>query len=201
SNKFHVIPNSIDESMILQRAAMEKSPYLFDYIVGMGRLSHQKNFELLINAFSTSRLRDKFKLIIIGHGLLKTKLENLIVSLKIEDRVLLTGQMANPFPVVAGAKFMINTSARESFCNVILEGLTLSLPVVATDCPYGPADMIRNNYNGFLIENNNLEQLVQTLNRIADDGTMLDVLKSNARVSMEKFRLNTVIDQWLELIR
>jgi GalNAc-alpha-(1->4)-GalNAc-alpha-(1->3)-diNAcBac-PP-undecaprenol alpha-1,4-N-acetyl-D-galactosaminyltransferase len=200
-HKIEVIPNSIDQTAVHRKASEGKTPYSFRYLVGMGRLSQQKNFEMLIRAFAKSKIRYQLKLVVIGDGTLRTTLTALIHSLALKDDVILTGQLSNPFPVVAGATFMVNASSRESFCNVILEGLTLSLPVVATDCNYGPSDLVENGYNGFLIKNNDIEDLVNSLDRIADDPSMLERWRANAIASSKQFELSNVIEKWIALIR
>lgn len=199
--KFAIIPNSINMHAVQERSS-EFSPGLpFQYCCAMGRLSHQKNFQLLINAYSRSRLKQKLKLVIIGDGFLKEELLELVRSLQMEEHIVLTGQLKNPFPTLLKAQFFINSSNRESFCNVILEALSLSRPVVATDCDYGPADIVNDQHNGFLINNNDLEALTAVLDRIADDPLVLEVLRKNTVSSIRRFEIASVVDQWEQLIK
>ena len=109
--------------------------------------------------------------------------------------------MKNPFPIIDSSRFFVNTSTRESFCNVILEALTLSKPVIATDCDYGPSDMINNGENGFLIESNNLDQLVDKLNSLGEDNLLIDKMSANAKKSSLRFQIDYIGNEWENLIK
>ena len=203
SNKFIVIPNSIRSITVNKRAeepVSEKFKFT-NYISAMGRLSAQKNFELLIKGFSKSRISDKFKLVIVGDGNLKDKLIDFATKNSVENKIIFTGQLENPFPVIDRSSFFVNTSTRESFCNVILEALTLSKPVIATDCDYGPSDMIDNGENGFLIESNNLDQLVDKLNSLGEDNLLIDKMSANAKKSSLRFQIDYIGNEWENLIK
>lgn len=196
-----VIPNTIDTSTVV--ALSEKEPthaFDFPYFCAMGRLSYDKNFELLIRAFHESKIREHYKLVLIGDGKLRSKLEELVRELGVERDVIFSGFMSNPYPVLKRADFLVNSSRNESFCNVILESLALSVPVIATDCDYGPADMIRNNENGFLIESDNQAQLVDVLNKIAEDRSVLNKFRDCAYESTRPFQLSEVIKKWIALL-
>jgi len=200
-DKLMVIPNTIDVSKVigLSQHAPDRH-FNFKFICAMGRLSHDKNFELLIQAYHDSEIRKHYKLVIIGDGKLRGKLEKMVDDLALKEDVLFPGFMNNPYPIVKQAEFLVNSSRNESFCNVILEGLTLSLPVIATDCDYGPADMIRNDENGFLIETNSVPALVNILDRIADDKSVLTKFRLNAGASVKEFELSNVIEKWISLL-
>lgn len=200
-NKFLVIPNSINNEAVLGKANVDIPNYDFEYIAAMGRISHQKNFELLVKAYSKSRVKEKYRLLIIGEGILKEQLEKKVESEGLENVVIFTGQLKNPFPVIKGAKFFVNTSAHESFCNVILEALTLSKPVIATDCDYGPSDMITDKINGFLIENNAVEALIERLDELGYDDNMISEYGENAKKSSERFYLEHIGNQWENLLK
>lgn len=201
-DKLVVIPNTIDVSKVI---GLSQQPsdlrYDFKFIVAMGRLSYDKNFELLIQAYHDSEIRKQYKLVIVGDGKLRDKLLKMVEDLGLKDHVFFPGFIRNPYPLVKEAEFLVNSSRNESFCNVILEGLTLSVPVVATDCDYGPADMIRNEENGFLIETNNVRALVDVLDRIANDRSILAKFRKNAMESAKEFELSSVIEKWIRIIR
>ncbi len=201
-SKFRVIPNSIKNNSV-DKKAIEDSAFLIEndmeYIVAMGRLSPQKNFRLLINGYSKSKIREKYKLVIIGDGTLRRDLEELVENLNLQSNVIFSGQLENPYPVIINSKFFVNTSQRESFCNVILEALTLSKTVIATDCDYGPADMIIDGKNGYLIKDNNLTELIQKLDKFSEDEFLIDEFSSNAKKSVEKFHIQSIVKHWVDL--
>ena len=110
------------------------------YILAAGRLQPVKNFDLLVRAFAKSRV--PCKLVIAGEGPERERLEALVEELGLGGRVLLPGFVANPFPLVAGAHIFALSSNSEGFPNAILEALALGVPVVATNCSYGPAEIL-----------------------------------------------------------
>ena len=92
-------------------------------------------------------------LIIVGDGELRTDLENQVNTLQLHHKVHFVGTQNNPFPYLAGARFLTLSSRTEAFPMVLIEALALKCPVVATDCPTGPREIVRDGENGLLVEN------------------------------------------------
>ncbi len=111
-------------------------------IVGVGRLSKQKNFQDLLKAFSILLKRIDAKLFILGEGEERILLENIANQLNIQDSVFLPGFIDNPYPIIANADVFVSSSQWEGFSNVIIEALACGAPIVATDCPGGPKDIL-----------------------------------------------------------
>lgn len=203
SNKFILIPNSINASSILKkiRSNKAKAPFDFNYISAMGRFSPQKNFQLLINAYAKSSIKDKFKLVIIGSGPYEDKLMEKVKEQKLENYIVFTGKLSNPFTVIHHSKFFVNPSKFESFGNVILEALLLGKPVLATNCKYGPADMIKNQYNGALIADDNLDEMVEKLNEWGKSESLMNTFSKNANASAMDFDVEEIGQIWEKLIK
>ncbi|MFT6842479.1 MAG: glycosyltransferase involved in cell wall biosynthesis [Psychroserpens sp.] len=201
--KILVIQNSIDplQVEILAAKQLEKEILPKSYIVAMGRFTSQKNYQLLLSSYAESKLKDKLNLVIIGDGKLKAELISIVERLKLTRKVTFTGFMENPFPIIQNASFFVNTSNFESFCNVILESLTLGVPVIATDCHYGPSEMIRHGYNGMLFETKSRERLVDIFDDISSNHIQISELQVNAKKSVEKFYLSKVIGSWHQLLK
>jgi N-acetylgalactosamine-N,N'-diacetylbacillosaminyl-diphospho-undecaprenol 4-alpha-N-acetylgalactosaminyltransferase len=102
--KTKTINNPIDLNSISKKLLYPK-PFGFDYILAVGRLSREKGFDILINAFAKSNLKSKVKLIILGEGKEKNNLEKLIVKLDLKSQVLLYGKVDNPFIYMKNATF------------------------------------------------------------------------------------------------
>ena len=200
NKKYTLIPNSITISSILNKADEEGPNYDFEYISAMGRFSPQKNFDLLIHAYSKSSIRNKFKLLIVGDGLYKEDLEKQVKKNGLDNNIIFTGRLENPFPVIKNSKFFVNPSKFESFGNVILEALLLGKPVIATDCNYGPADMIKTGYNGALISDDSLDELVEKLDEWAENDSIVNELSQNAYNSATRFDIKKIGDMWQTLL-
>lgn len=122
-------------------------PWLSDHkniktIVGMGRLSPQKNFFDLLRAFSLLENKQDYRLVILGEGLELEKLKKASADLYIQDCVDFPGFVENPYPILARADVFVLSSKWEGFANVIIEALACGVPIVATNCPGGPSDIL-----------------------------------------------------------
>jgi glycosyltransferase involved in cell wall biosynthesis len=199
--KIHTIHNSIDADKI-KNLANASSPIELPerYISAMGRIRIQKNFELLIDAFAASEISKTHKLLIIGDGPKKTEMLKMIHSYGLDDQIIITGFLSNPFPVVKNSSLFVNPSLYESFCNVILEAAILDVPVIATDCEFGPSEIIKNGYNGILVENENLNELVKALDSIALNENIRLSLVEGCKKSFAEFELDSIKQNWLQLL-
>lgn len=111
-------------------------------ILGVGGLRRQKDFETLIRAFALVRARRHCRLLILGEGQRRDKLEELAVELGVSEDVALPGFVANPYPIMAAADVFVLSSRWEGSPNVLTEALALGTPVVATDCRSGPGEIL-----------------------------------------------------------
>ena len=114
------------------------------YIVAVGRLTKSKNFNDLIIGYAHSMT--EYDLVILGDGAFheREKLQELIYAQGLSEKVHLAGYAKNPFAVMKNAEFYISASLNEGFPNAMLEAMVLGLPVVATNCPSGPAEILAN---------------------------------------------------------
>lgn len=129
------------------------------YIIGIGRLTKQKNFELIINFFKQiSNTYPNLNLVLIGEGENKTRLKKLSINLGIEKRVYFLGYQKNIFKYLTRAECFILTSLWEDPGFVIVEAALAGVPIISSDCPNGPKEIIQN--NGFLFQNNDLNDLL-----------------------------------------
>lgn len=125
-------------------------------IVGCGALTYQKNFELLIKSFSLfNNLHKDSCLIIVGNGPDKDKLINLINNLNMQDKIMITGLLKNPFPVFKLSQMFVLSSHFEGFGNVLIEAIFAKLKIVSTNCPGGPKEILKKGKYGYLAKNNN----------------------------------------------
>jgi glycosyltransferase involved in cell wall biosynthesis len=111
-------------------------------IISCGRLTPQKDFHTLLRAFALLRRETPSRLVILGEGPEREKLEALIRSLGIEDCAALFGFEENPYKYIARARLFVLSSISEGLPTVIIEAMALGTPVVSTDCPSGPAELL-----------------------------------------------------------
>jgi glycosyltransferase involved in cell wall biosynthesis len=120
-------------------------------IVAVGRLTEQKDFPTLIRAFAALRATRPCRLMILGQGELLETLKALCGVLGVADDVRFCGFQANPWNYMRGASVFVLSSAWEGFGNVLAEALSLGVPVVSTDCPYGPREILQGGRLGRLV--------------------------------------------------
>jgi len=136
------------------------SPIKQKYLISIGRLTKQKNFELLINFFyKLSDKYSKFELVIIGEGEDELKLKRLAKKLDIEKKIHFLDYQKNIFKYLMNAECFILTSLWEDPGFVIVEAALSNIPIISSDCPNGPEEIIKK--NGYLFQNNNLKDLLK----------------------------------------
>lgn len=120
-------------------------------ILGVGRLSPQKDFPTLIRAFAKLRKSRAARLMILGDGPDRSKLEQLVESLGLKDDVFIPGFLPNPYPYIRAASLFVLSSRWEGLPTVLIEALACSTPVVSTDCPSGPVEILESGRLGRLV--------------------------------------------------
>jgi glycosyltransferase involved in cell wall biosynthesis len=141
SERIVVISNPIDLASIRAKSH-EADPIDFPepYVMGMGRLSVNKNFALLIEAFALSGLDGN--LVILGEGLEREALDRKIASMGLVNRVLMPGFVQNPFACLRRASVFVLPSNSEGFPNSLVEAMALGVPVISTNCGSGPSEIL-----------------------------------------------------------
>lgn len=137
-------------------------------IVGMGRLTAQKDFATLIRAFARVREKSPCRLAIFGEGSDRPKLEALAAELSIEEDFFLPGHVGNPFAYLSKSALFVLSSRWEGSGNVLTEAMALGIPVVSTDCPSGPAEMLAGGRFGPLVPVGDDEALAEAILRTLD---------------------------------
>ena len=120
-------------------------------ILAVGSLKPEKNYKLLLRAFARVGRQSNARLIILGDGPLRGELEAQLQAEGLAERVLMPGFVADPARFYHSADLFVLSSDHEGFGNVIVEALACGLPVVASDCPFGPAEILENGRYGTLV--------------------------------------------------
>jgi glycosyltransferase involved in cell wall biosynthesis len=194
------IYNPIDLKFIDNKAKLFAN-YDFEYILAVGNMNtNVKQFDHLIDCYSKSDLpKHNIKLVILGEGLLQNGFLDLVKKLKLEDKVLFKGLVENPFLFYKTALFTVLTSKNEGFPTVLLESLASETPVVAYNCQSGPSEIIKHLENGILVDNQNKIKMIEAMNEMFSNKNLYLHCKKNARQSVEKFSIEKIGNQWLQL--
>ena len=132
------------------------------FLLGIGRLTKQKNFEILIKAFNIIIKKDsKIKLLILGEGEQKPRLNELINNLKLENHVYLLGYKKNVFNYIYNSECFICSSLYEDPGFVLIEAAFLNKLVLAADSKTGPTEILNNSERGILFKNNDYDDLAR----------------------------------------
>lgn len=120
-------------------------------ILGVGRLEKQKDFPTLLRAFAALQAHRPSRLVVLGEGRERAALEALAAELGIAERVALPGHVDNPFAYMSRSALFVLSSAWEGFGNVLAEAMAVGTPVVSTDCPSGPREILVDGHYGPLV--------------------------------------------------
>ena len=157
-----VTPEVVD-----MRAQPVEHPWLADpvspTVVAVGRLMPQKDFATLIEAFALARRVRVARLVILGDGPMRQDLEKLASTLGVSDDVSLPGYCANPYPAMSAADLFVLSSRWEGSPGVLIEAMSCGTPVVATDCPSGPRQILDGGRYGRLVPVGDAAAMAQAL--------------------------------------
>lgn len=189
---YNIVP--IDDILIKAEERFEKAD---DYFVMIGRLvNDSKDYLTVVEAFGDSEIKEK--LYIVGDGPYKNQLEMKIKELNLESKVKLLGSRKNPYSILKNSKGLILSSKYEGLSNVILEALVLEKPVIATNCPYGPKEILSEEQNiGVLFTTGDKIELIDILKDF--DFKEFDILKMKNRV--KDFFEENILKEIVEILK
>ncbi|WP_070988363.1 glycosyltransferase [Halofilum ochraceum] len=162
-------------------------------ILGIGRLEPQKDFALLVRAFARLRAQRRCRLLILGEGSQRSVLESLAAELGVADDVDLPGQVSSAIPYLRGAALFALSSRWEGFGIVLAEALAAGTPVVATDCPSGPAEILEAGRFGPLVPVGDVAAFAEAMAQVLDAPPDSEVLMRAA----DRFAPSRVADAYL----
>ncbi|RFA30115.1 glycosyl transferase [Alkalilimnicola ehrlichii] len=168
SERVHVLPNPTitPEMLALAKESVEDNWFNnanHHKLLAVGRLTRQKGFDTLLEAFALVRSTKPCRLLILGEGPARPQLEKQINDLNLTDSVRLGGFSKNPYAYMARADLFVLASRFEGSPNVLKEALALGTPCVATDCPSGPREILQNGHFGPLVPINDPQALATAI--------------------------------------
>lgn len=205
-SKMEVIYNPVISDLIYERAEEPLNHKWFTpketpVILTVARLEKQKDLENLIQAFAIVRNKVDSRLLIIGEGKERDNLEKLIKKLDLLDSVELYGFEENPYNFLKNADLFVLSSKAEGLANILVEALYLRCKIVSTDCPSGPAEVLKNGKFGRLVPPEDslklaegiIDQLKESTSEIPNNKELEEWLK--------EFEVNHVSERYLNLIK
>jgi glycosyltransferase involved in cell wall biosynthesis len=191
-----VIPNPVD----LTPAASARRGS--GHLVAVGRLVHQKGFDLLLRAFAeVAPEHPAWTLTIWGEGEERAALEALTTELGLAGRVRLPGLTERPGQWIEDADIFVLSSRFEGFPNVIAEAMAAGLPVIAFDCPWGTDEIVRHGEDGLLVPLNDVHALAAAMRRLIADPERRRRLGEAGARNVRRFGTEAVVAEWDALIR
>lgn len=172
--------------------------------ITVGRLDEGKNHQMLIEAFYRLRLKDA-QLLILGEGHLYHRLKEQIQRYHLEKDVALLGFEKNPYKYLAKSDVFLFASRYEGFPNVLVEAMACGLPVISTDCPNGPREILfsedtiekeKREY-GVLVEVDNVELMMFAMKRMYNDKAYRASFVDKSEERIFSFQMDKVVASWI----
>ncbi len=197
----HAIPNPVvRQDSESREPARLPHPWLADagppVVLAVGRLTRTKDHAALLRAFARLRRERSARLLVLGEGPERPRLERLARALDLTADVALPGFVPNPLAAMERAAVLVHTSRREGFGSVLAEALAAGCAVVATDCPGGPREILAGGRFGRLVPLGDDEALARAIEEAIDRPPERAALRARA----EEFDLSRVASRYLDLL-
>ncbi len=208
SNMVRVIPNSITWPLPKLPPTIETDSVLKDgdrVILAAGTFKHQKGFDLLLESMKTvMKESQNWKLVILGDekytNYLTEAYNEFIAQNDLTDKVIMPGRAGNVKDWYERAEIFVLSSRYEGFPNVLLEAMSSGCACVSFDCKTGPAELITEGYNGFLIPDGDTDLLAKYVLRLMQDNSLRERLSSNAISVRETYSEEKIMNMWKKQI-
>ncbi|MDB5013435.1 MAG: glycosyl transferase group 1 [Daejeonella sp.] len=185
-----IIPNPVIQTGIIKTT----HPGAIKKLIVVARLTEQKGHDRLLDIFK--ELPEDYQLSIAGDGRLKDKITGKINQLNLQNRVHLLGQVPNIVEVIAEHDLMVLPSFTEGFPNVVIEALSVGVPVVSFEVS-GIASIIKNDFNGYIVPQNDLVKYKESILKCFDKSWDSELLKSDVNA---RFGITAVVKQYEALV-
>lgn len=170
-------------------------------ILAIGRLHHQKGFDILLDAFAIlQRQMPGWRLAVAGSGPLEQDLKRQAAALGIAEKVSWLGFVDAPRPLYAKASIFTLPSRYEGMPNALLEAMAAGCACVVSDASAGPLELVTDGTNGLICPTGDSSALAAALYRLAADPALRHSLGTAAMVTAEDYHLDRVVDHWEELL-
>lgn len=166
----------------------------------VGRLEWEKGIDRLIDVWKeVHEKHPDWTLDIYGEGTLQNQLQQQISRLKADTYIHLKGACSDIMYEYLNSSMLILTSRYEGFGMVLIEAMTCGIPCVAYNCRFGPQSIITDAENGFLVEEDNKEEMIKKIGYLIDKEQLRKTMGMNARKSVEKYSQKNIMKEWNDL--
>lgn len=185
SDKVHLVYNPIiNKEMFEMAQEVVDHPWFKEkelpILLSAGRFYDQKDFPTLINGFEKLWKRLKCRLVILGEGEQKEEIEKLSRQKGLSEYIFMPGFVINPYKFMAQADLFVLSSKWEGFGNVLAEAMALGTPVVSTNCPYGPSEILEDGKYGPLVPVGDAGALAHAMEKVLKAPIPRELLKKGA---------------------
>ena len=199
--KMTVINNPLSLTEIEALSQEEIHGSLFDddlpIVLNVARLiPDQKNHSLLIGAFQKVQEHIDANLVLVGTGECEGQLRQLVHNRNLEKRVHFLGWQHNPFKYMRQADVFVLSSNYEGFPNVLLEAMACGCPIISTDCPYGPSEILDGGKYGVLVPVGDEEGLANEIMRVLRNQELRQTLAQKSKQRANEFNVEVIADQY-----
>ena len=187
--KLVFIPNPLNQANIISLSKKKEVNFITGpYIIMVARLEKQKDFNTIIHAYAKVKEKIDIKMLILGEGSLRNSLEKKIKFLGLEKNILLPGFVKNPYYYIKNSEVFILSSFAEGSPNSLQQAICLKKKIVATDCKYGPRELLMNGKLGYLTPIGNIELISESI---------IKMLRCNDNIVLSEEYLNNYSDDFI----
>lgn len=170
-------------------------------LVTSGRLIPSKGYAALLQALHHVRQQFDARLLVLGDGPLRDELKATAASLGLSDSVLWLGFVSNPFAIMAQADIFVFASRFEGFGNVLPEAMACGLPIISTDCPSGPREILQQGQYGILVPVDDASGLAQAIIKLASNPTLSRQFRDLSQKRCWDFDINHISERYLAILQ
>jgi glycosyltransferase involved in cell wall biosynthesis len=217
-DKIRVVYNPVDTDKLCMLAGEDVAHPWFSakdmpVIINMGRLTAQKNQKDLLTAFLEVRKKTSCRLVIIGEGDLKDELVKLSEALGIASDVLFLGFQKNPFKYISRSDIFVLSSSFEGFPNALAESMAVGCPVISSDCPTGPREILAPGTQGLsdpgtpvyarygvLFKAGDIKAMTSGIERLLEDNGLRADYARLGRSRMMDFNIKKTVENYMEIL-
>jgi glycosyltransferase involved in cell wall biosynthesis len=193
----HVIPNPVR----LDSGVADREQGDAQWLISLGRLTHQKGFDVLIESFAALAAKHPgWRLAIYGEGPDRAQLERLRTESGCKDRIMLPGLVKDSAEAFGKASLFVLPSRFEGYPNALLEALACGLPVIATSCPGGTVEILANGAYGMLVPPDDVAAMTTALEAMLSTPDLRDAYAWKARRAVARLDITAVSKLWLDLL-